>query len=114
LHDAQGYWSVDGQSRPDLAGCSDIDIMVTPFTNTLPIRNLGLRVNQPKAIRVAYIKVPDLDVSPMDQEYTWLDPDEPPTRFRYRNLTSGYTAELTVDRDGLVIDYPGIWRQISS
>ncbi len=113
-HLPQRNWSVDGRPRSDLEGCSDIDIMVTPFTNTLPIRNLGLAVNQPMIIRVAYITVPELEVSPMDQEYTRLDPGEPPARFRYRNLSSGYTAELDVDRDGLVVNYPGLWRQIEA
>ena len=111
--DSAGSWSVNGQPRSDLTGCTDIDIMVTPFTNTLPLRNLGLQVNQPRSIRVAYIRFPDLDVSPVDQEYTRLDPAEPPRRFRYHSLASGFVADLTVDRDGLVIDYPGIWRQIS-
>jgi hypothetical protein len=30
----------------------------------------------------------------------------------YFNLSSGYTAVLDVDRDGLVVNYPGVWRQI--
>jgi hypothetical protein len=110
--DPQGNWFIDGRPCPDLAGCSYIDIMVTPFTNTLPIRNLELKVNQSESIRVAYIRFPELNVSPVDQEYTRLDPGEPPRRFRYHNLSSGYTAELDVDRDGLVVNYPGIWRQI--
>jgi len=33
-------WLFKGQARMDPEGCSYIDIMVTPFTNTLPIRNL--------------------------------------------------------------------------
>src|ERR1700721_3084638 len=36
--DAAGGWRVDGVERSDLAGCSDIDIKASPFTNPLPIR----------------------------------------------------------------------------
>jgi len=109
-----GNWLVNGQRRTDLDACSYIDIMVTPFTNTLPIRNLGLKVGQPRAFKVAYIKVPELEVTVTDQEYTRLDSADPPTRFLYRNLSSSFTAELTVDSDGIVTNYPGPWRRISS
>ena len=30
--------------------------------------------------------------------------------YRYESLKSGFTAELKVDEDGLVIDYPDIFR----
>jgi len=33
-----------------LNGCSDVDIMVTPFTNTLPIKRLNLKQNESKEI----------------------------------------------------------------
>jgi hypothetical protein len=104
-----GDWTVDGQARPDLAGCIDIDIMVTPFTNSLPIRRLALETGVPQPIRAAYIRLPDLVVEPATQDYTRLAPN----RFRYRNLASGFAADLAVDGDGLVLDYPPVWRRRS-
>ncbi len=109
--DDNGRWRVDGGERADLDGCADIDIMTTPFTNTLPIRRLALPPDSATVIRVAYIRVPELSVAAFDQEYTRLDPAMPPRRFRYRSLASGFTAELAVDADGVVIDYPGVWRR---
>ncbi|HEX6978862.1 MAG TPA: putative glycolipid-binding domain-containing protein [Alphaproteobacteria bacterium] len=109
--DAGGNWTVNGARRPDLDGCTDIDIMATPFTNTLPIRNLGLAPDERRQIRVVYVKLPELTLSAADQEYTRLDSAEPPRRFRYRGLDTGFVADLTVDADGLVVDYPGIWRR---
>ena len=106
-------WTVDGESRPDLAPCIDIDIMVTPFTNSLPIRRLRLEPDQPVAIQPAYIRLPDLVVEPAAQEYRRLGAACSPGRFRYRGLASGFTADLTVDDDGLVLDYPPIWRRRS-
>ena len=35
-HDGSGAWQVDGRDRPDLDGCYDVDLGVTPATNTLP------------------------------------------------------------------------------
>jgi len=109
--DANGHWRVDGGERADLDSCTDIDIMTTPFTNTLPIRRLALPPDAATVLRVVYIRIPELSVEAFDQEYTRLDPATPPRRFRYRSLASGFTAELAVDSDGLVIDYPGLWRR---
>ena len=109
--DAHGAWTVDGAKRPDLDGCTDTDIMITPFTNTLPIRNLGLSPDAPRQIRVVYVKLPELTLNATNQEYTRLDSAAPPQRFRYRNLDTGFIADLAVDVDGLVVDYPDIWRR---
>jgi hypothetical protein len=109
--DGDGRWRVDGGARADLEGCTDIDIMTTPFTNTLPIRRLALEPDVAATIRVAYIRLPELSVAAFDQEYTRLDPAMPPRRFRYRSVASGFTADLAVDADGVVVDYPGLWRR---
>ena len=92
-----------------LAGCTDVDIMITPFTNTLPIRRLSWELAQSRDIAVAYISVPELSVSRMDQRYTCLSQDENGGKYRYESVRSGFTAEVTVDRDGLVVDYPNIF-----
>jgi uncharacterized protein len=110
-HEPERGWRVDGAARPDLDGCADIDLMATPFTNTLPIRRLAPWSAAPVAMKVAYIRVPDLDVAAAEQEYTCRDVGGVPSRFTYRNVASGFTAELSIDRDGIVIDYGGIWRR---
>src|SRR5258708_3411057 len=45
--DGAGSW-VDGSATPmpQLRGAIDIDVSITPFTNTLPIRRLNLRVGE--------------------------------------------------------------------
>ncbi len=57
--DGEGNWQ-DGDGHPieGLRGCVDIDISATPFTNTLPIRRLGLAQNEAREILVAYVAVP--------------------------------------------------------
>ncbi len=39
-----GLWLVNGAPEPRLTHCQDVDIGVTPATNTLPIRRLCLPV----------------------------------------------------------------------
>ncbi len=108
LHDGRWLDEADHEIQA-LAGCTDVDIMITPFTNTLPIRRLSWELAQSREIAVAYIGVPELSISRVDQRYTCLAHDENGGAFRYESLRSGFTAELKVDRDGLVVDYPNIF-----
>jgi hypothetical protein len=45
---------------------------------------------------------------PMSQRYTCLEPQ----LYRYESVESGYTANLKVDTDGLVLEYPEAWRRV--
>jgi hypothetical protein len=102
-----GDWQVNGQMRPDLRACHDVDLAWSPLTNTLPIRRLGLAVGDQRALTVAYIAPPQLTVMPDGQRYTRLAAQ----RWRYESLDAAFVAELTVDDDGLVIDYPPLFRR---
>ncbi len=106
-----GEWTVDGKPRPDFAGCAFIDIRATPFTNTLPIRRLRLAPDERRVLRVVYVPIPELELSAAEQAYTRLDASEPPHRFRYHGIVGNFQAELAVDADGIVIDYPPFWRR---
>jgi uncharacterized protein len=65
------------------------------------------RPGVPVCVTVAYIAVPSLTVSVQAQEYTLLTPG----RFCYRGLATGFTAELEVDEEGLVLRYGTVWRR---
>lgn len=112
--DGRGGWTdaVTGTSLP-LTGCMDIDIYPSPFTNTLPIRRLAdAGVGRPVAIDVAWVLLPALTIQAARQEYTLLERGETGARWRFRALESGFTAELAVDGQGVVRDYPEIARRI--
>jgi uncharacterized protein len=106
--DGQGTWRADSQPRPDLEGCIDIDIEATPLTNTLPIRRLSLGRGRSAAIDVAYIRVPSLAVEVGRQRYTAL---EPGSLYRFESLDSGFRADLPVDHEGFVMNYPRLFRR---
>jgi len=106
--DAKGKWtSPDGQEIESLAGCIDVDIAATPFTNTLPIRRLILQINQTKKVKVTYVQLPTLKLQAVDQRYTRLGAQ----KFLYEGMQSGFSAELDVDRDGIVLDYPEVFKR---
>jgi len=114
LHaDGRGRWTDAGSGATlPLPGCLDIDIYPSPFTNTLPIRRLAAVPGEPVALDVAFVALPDLAVHAARQEYTLLERRDGGARWRFRSLDSGFVAELPVDRDGLVLDYPGIARRL--
>lgn len=107
--DGAGRWQGGGQPLPALDGCIDVDITATPFTNTLPIRRLGLAVGENAAIRVAYVAVPTLALSAVTQHYTCLEPN---ACYRYAGHPPDFSAELQVDAAGLVVTYPGLFERL--
>lgn len=109
-HDGAGGWQRDGMPADGLAGCSDVDLGISPSTNALPINRLRLEPGRVGAIRAAWVRFPGLEVVPAEQTYERLEEQ----RYRYRSLTSGFEAEVEVDDDGLPVDYAGIWRRIAA
>jgi hypothetical protein len=108
--DGKGNWSdASGKRLPKLAGAIDIDLSATPFTNTLPIRRLKLRARQSAEIVTVYILAPALTLATDPQRYTCL---EPLKRYRYESIDSDFTREIEVDRRGMVVTYPGLFRRL--
>jgi hypothetical protein len=111
--DGNGHW-MNNQSDaiPALDGCRDIDIYYSPFTNTLAIRRLGLNQGESAEINAAFIAVPEMTVSAVCQRYTCLDSTPEGGVYRYESLASGFTAELPVDSDKLLIEYPRFFKRM--
>src|SRR5258708_13894080 len=113
--DGEGHWTtISGEPVSSLDGCIDVDISVTPFTNTLPIRRLALSPGQSAELQVVYVTIPEMELKPARQRYTCLDLSAQGGIYRYEGLASGFTTEFPVDKDGLVIDYPGLWKRVTS
>jgi hypothetical protein len=97
---------------PLLDGCVDVDITATPLTNTLPIRRLALQPGESADIQVAYITIPELHVTRDEQRYTCVDANATIRRYTFEQTGTGFTAELRVDADGFVEDYPELFRRV--
>ncbi|MGO2862717.1 MAG: putative glycolipid-binding domain-containing protein, partial [Brevibacterium sp.] len=107
LRHTAGGWLVDDDHRPDLAEALEIDISVSPLSNTFPVRRLGLEIGQSADIVTAYISLPDLGVFPDPQRYTRTGERE----YLYESRDSDFSRTVTVDEAGFVLDYPGLfWR----
>lgn len=103
-------WSIDGTGRPDLDGCVEIDLAVTPFCNTLALRRLGPAPGGAGVMTALYVAFPDLTCTPSYQCYQRLAEH----RFRYIDLGvfAGLEAELSVDSDGLIERYEGLFTRV--
>jgi len=112
--DGAGHWRAGGRPLPALDGCIDVDINCTPLTNTLPIRRLSWSPGTSRDLDIAYVSVPELTVLPARQRYTLLERDEAPGEARYRYESGSFRADLLVDHDGFVMDYPGLWCRIGA
>lgn len=107
--ESRGVWRNSGQALREIHGCEDVDLTVTPATNTLPIRRLNLQIGSSESVITAWVKFPELSVQPLSQRYTRIAKDV----HRYESNT-GFSAEIGVDDLGLVTTYPGGWEQIGS
>lgn len=107
--DPDGTWRNDqGQALPPFEGCLEVDISLTPFTNTLAIRRLGLAIGESADLDVLYVKAPELEMRRVEQRYTRLGD----RTYRYEGLFRDFEAELEVDDLCLVLDYPETFRRV--
>jgi hypothetical protein len=110
VSDGTGRWrNAGGPALPDLDGAIDVDLSVTPFTNTLPIRRLDLAEGQRADIRAVYVHFPDLGLTIDRQRYTCLKRG---SQYRYESLDSDFVRDIEIDADGLIVTYPGLFRRI--
>ncbi|MFJ9338749.1 putative glycolipid-binding domain-containing protein [Streptomyces sp. NPDC101733] len=109
LRNEAGRWTVNGEDRPDLDGALDCDLGLCPLTNTMPVLRHGLHLGPgtgPRHFLMAWVSVPDLEVSANRQTYTHLAPTAHGARVRY--ASGDFRGDVEFDRDGLVLDYPGL------
>jgi hypothetical protein len=108
LSDGKGNWRDSAGARPDLAGCIDVDISGTPFTNTLPIRRVAMQPGVPVRLRMAWIPLDSLGPFVDEQVYTRRDDNH----YHYQAADGSFEAELRVDADGLVDHYPTLFTRV--
>jgi len=110
--DGRGRWHHhDGRTIDELEGCRDIDIWPTPFTNSFPIRREPMKVGERRLFRMAWIFALDLSFHAQPQAYTRLSNSV----YLFENLDgTGFRANLPIDDEGIVIDYPDLFRRVNT
>ena len=106
--DKNGHWKCK-KNLPhfDFEGITFIDISLTPFTNTLPVNGLHLKKGDSAEFDIIYIDILENRIEKQRQKYTRLTN----SHYKFDNM-QGFTADIEVDGDGLVIDYPGLFELV--
>lgn len=103
----QHLWIMNGKYHHDFSGCFDVDIPLTPFTNSLPINRLQLNQDEEKEIDVIYIDILNHEIRRVKQKYIRVSEKS----YHYENIPNDFEAEITVDKEGFVIDYPQLFKR---
>ncbi len=107
--DEQRRWWSAGVELVPLRGCVDVDLGVSPSTNTLPIRRLGLEIDAAVDIGAAWVRFPELEVTRLNQRYSRLNA----SRYRYQSLPDDRTYTIEVDDLGLMRRYEDGWECVA-
>lgn len=111
-----GIWLIDHgdgtTERNAFDGAIDVDIAGAVTFNALPVRRLALhREPAEQELPVLCVSLPDLAVRLARQTYRTVSiSDGGEAVINYSE--PGYNEDITVDRDGMVIDFPGRARRI--
>lgn len=109
-----GPWLLDtgsGGSRMDYDGAVDVDLEFSPMFNTLPIRRLQLHREPGEAeLAMVFIRLPSLEVELVTQTYRTLSVTQDGAVVEFRS--GDFVAEISVDADGMVLNYPGLARSL--
>ncbi|OHV82077.1 putative glycolipid-binding domain-containing protein [Rhizobium sp. LCM 4573] len=110
LERAESGWKVDGELRADLEGAAEPDLSITPFCNTLPIREMAKAGSESFTLDVAFIDGPTLTVARSRQRYDRKGPKK--LRYVDLGLSAGFEADLVVDEEGLIVRYEHLFERV--
>lgn len=109
--DEENMWLItdhEGESRAAFDGALDVDMVLSPFFNALPIRRTGLYLTtETVTLPVVYVYLPDLTVSAAEITYTSAGSG---SGIKLQSPVADTT--IVVDDDGFIIDYPGLAERI--
>ncbi|MCW4467484.1 putative glycolipid-binding domain-containing protein [Flavobacterium sp. MFBS3-15] len=107
--DGSGNWTDNsGKAYPELQGCLFLDISLTPLTNSLPINALHLSEGDSAEFDLAYFDILEDVIRKDRQKYTRM----PGNVYRFENGGGSFTADIAVDADGFVTEYPNLFKML--
>jgi hypothetical protein len=102
-----------GGDTANLDDALDCDLGLSPVTNMMPIlRHDLLHGGGPIEFTMAWIAVPELSVRADRQRYRHLRSAADHHVVRFEAVDGSFAADITVDADAVVLDYPGIARRL--
>jgi hypothetical protein len=109
--DEENMWLVsghEGQSRASYDGALDVDMVLSPFFNALPIRRMGLhKTAESVTVPVVYFYLPSLTVTAAEISYSSSG-----TGAGIKLKSPVAETTVVVDDEGFIVDYPGLAERI--
>jgi hypothetical protein len=108
--DEESMWLVQNHTgetrRAAYEGALDVDVIYSPFFNTLPIRRTGLyKRTDSVTLPVVYVRLPELSVDQAAISYSSASDG-------IKLHSPAAETTVTVDDDGFILDYPGLAERI--
>ena len=100
-------WFLNGKIHHKFDNCIDVDIPLTPLTNSLPINRLRLSLGQETKVDIIYIDLLEDTIKHVKQKYKRLSTEI----FKYENIPNDFEAEIKVDTAGFVVNYPQLFKR---
>jgi hypothetical protein len=111
--DEENMWMVtdhQGESRAAYDGALDVDVVFSPFFNSLPIRRCGLMERADSiTVPTIYVRLPEMSVTSAMVSYSSPAPGGA-EGIKVHSPVSETT--LAVDADGFIINYPDLAERI--
>ena len=104
-----GGWRRDHENVVEGEGLLDVDLSITPATNTIPIRRLGLAVDESATVDALWVGIPELRLEHLTQTYVRTGE----TTFRYESDGGSFAAKLEVDGEGVITTYGDLWERVA-
>lgn len=102
-------WIINDKIAKELLSVDFIDISLSPFTNSLPINNLHLKIGEERIIDVIYINILESEIKLVKQKYKRKGEKV----FTYENVPNDFEADIEIDNFGLVNYYPKLFQKVT-
>jgi uncharacterized protein len=106
-----GRWFDGDREIETCRGALDVDLELTPSTNTSALRRLALAIGARAEITTTWVHFPELTVEPFRQRYTRLED----RAYLFESLEGDevvFRARLDLEATGLVERYEGLFERV--
>lgn len=105
-----GKWFNENDNHlKHLQNCIDIDISVTPFTNSLPINRIKDKLKSRTELTVLYFDLINWEFKTVKQYYTRLKDQV----YLYESASSNFKSKIYTDKEGIVLNYPNLFERLN-
>jgi hypothetical protein len=107
-----GSWRLNHTAAPRLAGATDVDLSITPVTNMLTVRRLGIWEKETETVPVVYVDGLEMSVQVGEQTYSCRSFGEGESLYFYQNELTGLEAEVRFGPARVLEEVEGYFRRI--